>query len=91
MNLLISQQRKSVLDPISVRTATPNELENLAIFDFFNYPRLRTEVTSSLDMTHLMDIVENVTLVDGVLTASYARPDPETDWLSARNTMSLGP
>ena len=91
MNLLISQKRTSVRDPISVRTVTSNELEKLAIFDFFNCPRLRTKVGSSPDMTQLMDIVENIVLVDGVPLASYARPDPEADWFSTGNTMSLGP
>lgn len=91
INLLISQQRTSVLDPISVRTVLSNELEKLAIYDFFNYPRLHTEVGSSPDITQLMDIVENIALVDGVPLASYARPDPGADWFSTRNTMSPGP
>lgn len=35
----MAQQRRTVLEPTGIITAATNDLEYLAVFDFFNYPK----------------------------------------------------
>ncbi|PGH10588.1 hypothetical protein AJ79_05411 [Helicocarpus griseus UAMH5409] len=39
LRILLSQRSSSTLQPPSIKTPAPNELEYLEVFDFFNYPR----------------------------------------------------
>ncbi|KFZ01857.1 hypothetical protein V500_00587 [Pseudogymnoascus sp. VKM F-4518 (FW-2643)] len=78
LNLLMVQQRRSVLEPISSITPAPNELEYLDIFDFFIYPRLN--LGKSRNIQELMVISENVQPINRSLFTHYAIPDPENDW-----------
>jgi hypothetical protein len=47
----MSQTRHSVLSPTSTLIPGPNELEYLDVFDFFDYPRLRTKPSYNTQMT----------------------------------------
>lgn len=72
------QQRRSVLEPISIITLAPNEIEYLDVFDFFNYPRLN--LGNSRNLQEPMVIGENIQPINRSLFTHYAIPDPENDW-----------
>ncbi|KAL5353317.1 hypothetical protein ACLOAV_001353 [Pseudogymnoascus australis] len=78
LNLLMVQQRRSVLEPISIITLAPNEIEYLDVFDFFNYPRLN--LGNSRNLQEPMVIGENIQPINRSLFTHYAIPDPENDW-----------
>jgi hypothetical protein len=83
LNLLLSQQRHSVIDTTSIRTPAPIELEYLDTFDFFNYPRLPNALRDLQNMPDSMAVGSSPS-VNGFPTSDFAMPSPESDWLVFR-------
>ena len=81
-----------MLDPPSIRTPAPNELEYLDVFDFFNYPRVPiaigdgplTPVVSNEVANNARNVAAAVAapVQDFFLTTTFAMPNPESDWLT---------
>lgn len=84
LNLLLSQQRYSVIDATSVRTPAPVEIEYLDTFDFFNYPRLPNALRKLQNIPDSMAAAASLATVSGFTTSDFAMPNPESDWLVFR-------
>jgi hypothetical protein len=84
LNLLLSQQRHSVIDATSIRTPTLAEIEYLETFDFFNYPRLPAALRNLQSMPGSAMAGADSTSVSGFPTSDFAMPNPESDWLVFR-------
>jgi len=84
LSLLLSQQRHSVIDPISIRTPTLAEIEYLETFDFFNYPRLPAALRNLQSMPDSAMAGADSTTVSGFPISDFAMPNPESDWLVFR-------
>jgi hypothetical protein len=84
LNLLLSQQRHSVIDATSIRSPTVAEIEYLDTFDFFNYPRLPAALRNLQSMPDSVMAGADSTSVNGFPTSDFAMPNPESDWLVFR-------
>ena len=72
----MSQQPRSIIDPVDIRNPIPNELEYLDIFDFFNYPRLPTHFGNVPYASNAMQNAETPAPV-----TDFAMPNAALDWL----------
>ncbi|KAF5008989.1 hypothetical protein FDECE_4763 [Fusarium decemcellulare] len=79
---LTSTARHSSLEPTSTQVTSLSELDNIDVFDFFNYPRVSDRSTANPGgQAHL--VIRPQTMSDA--RADSARtgiPDPEADWLA---------
>ncbi|KAL6863540.1 fungal-specific transcription factor domain-containing protein [Trichoderma novae-zelandiae] len=71
---LTSSTRQSGSEPTSTQVTSLSELDNIDIFDFFNYPKLLEPRTSNGQAWQVQG-------VNGLTGESMRMPDPESDWL----------
>ncbi|KAL7811199.1 fungal-specific transcription factor domain-containing protein [Trichoderma aethiopicum] len=71
---LISSTRQSGSEPTSTQVTSLSELDNIDIFDFFNYPKLLEPRSANGQSWHTQG-------VNGLTGESMRMPDPESDWL----------
>ena len=84
LNLLLSQQRHSVIDATSIKTLAPVELDYLDIFDFFNYPRLPNALRNLSNVSDSANAAGSPASMTGLPSTQFATPNPESDWLVFR-------
>ncbi|RTE75584.1 hypothetical protein BHE90_009940 [Fusarium euwallaceae] len=73
---LTSTARHSSLEPTSTQVTSLSELDNIDVFDFFNYPRVSNQSTANLVIRP-----QTMNNIQGDTTRN-AVPDPEADWLA---------
>ncbi|GFP56056.1 lysine biosynthesis regulatory protein LYS14 [Trichoderma asperellum] len=71
---LTSSTRQSGAEPTSTQVTSLSELDNIDIFDFFNYPKLLEPRTGNGQAWQTQG-------VNGLTGESMRMPDPESDWL----------
>ncbi|KAL7936522.1 fungal-specific transcription factor domain-containing protein [Trichoderma chlorosporum] len=71
---LTSSTRQSGSEPTSTQVTSLSELDNIDIFDFFNYPKLLEPRTGNGQAWQTQG-------VNGLTGESMRMPDPESDWL----------
>ncbi|EHK44929.1 hypothetical protein TRIATDRAFT_151908 [Trichoderma atroviride IMI 206040] len=71
---LTSSTRQSGAEPTSTQVTSLSELDNIDIFDFFNYPKLLEPRTGNSQAWQTQG-------VNGLTGESMRMPDPESDWL----------
>ncbi|KAH6609766.1 c6 transcription factor [Trichoderma cornu-damae] len=71
---LTSSARQSGSEPTSTQVTSLSELDNIDIFDFFNYPKLLEPRTGNGQAWQIEG-------VNGLTGESMRMPDPESDWL----------
>lgn len=71
---LTSSTRQSGAEPTSTQVTSLSELDNIDIFDFFNYPKLSEPRTGNGQAWQTQG-------VNGLTGESMRMPDPESDWL----------
>ncbi|KAJ4242909.1 hypothetical protein NW757_011628 [Fusarium falciforme] len=73
---LTSTARHSSLEPTSTQVTSLSELDNIDVFDFFNYPRVSNQSTANLVIRpQTMNNIQGDSARNGI-------PDPEADWLA---------
>ncbi|KAI8675667.1 Zn(2)-C6 fungal-type domain-containing protein [Fusarium keratoplasticum] len=73
---LTSTARHSSLEPTSTQVTSLSELDNIDVFDFFNYPRVSNQSTANLVIRpQTMNNIQGDSTRNGI-------PDPEADWLA---------
>ncbi|PON23435.1 hypothetical protein TGAM01_v207669 [Trichoderma gamsii] len=72
--ILTSSTRESGAEPTSTQVTSLSELDNIDIFDFFNYPKLSEPRTGNGQAWQTQG-------VNGLTGESMRMPDPESDWL----------
>ncbi|TWU72463.1 hypothetical protein ED733_004112 [Metarhizium rileyi] len=79
--ILTSSTRRTGLDETASRTVALNELDNIDVFDFFNYPIIpsldSSDRNSQAQIHHLPGLVN----MGSDQSRAGAAPDPGSDWL----------
>ncbi|KAM0211705.1 hypothetical protein ACHAQD_010113 [Fusarium lateritium] len=76
---LTASARHSSLEPTSTQTTSLSELDNIDVFEFFNYPRVSGNSTGQSQL-QLQPMRSQA--LGGESTRSNGVPDPEADWLA---------
>ncbi|KAF5020324.1 hypothetical protein F66182_7655 [Fusarium sp. NRRL 66182] len=74
---LTSTARHSSLEPTSTQATSLSELDNIDVFEFFNYPRV---FTNSGSQSQLQSV--RAPAMGAESTRNNGVPDPEADWLA---------
>lgn len=78
---LTSSTRRTGLDKTSSHSVALSELDNIDVFDFFNYPKIPsldfTNQNGQAEIYHVHGLVK----MGGDQTRDGAAPDPDSDWL----------
>ncbi|KAF7563678.1 hypothetical protein G7046_g462 [Stylonectria norvegica] len=86
---LTSATRQSGLDPTSTQVTSLSELDNIDVFDFFNYPKILDPASmTSREQLHLVRFQPINEVGGGDSTRPNGVPDPESDWLAYGNSFS---
>ncbi|OBR06618.1 C6 transcription factor [Colletotrichum higginsianum IMI 349063] len=77
---LTSSTRRSGLEPTSTQVTSLSELDNIDVFDFFNYPKMSEPTRMANGQTNLLQ-AQAMSGLGGDSMRSTGVPDPESDWL----------
>ncbi|GJC83557.1 hypothetical protein ColTof4_08977 [Colletotrichum tofieldiae] len=77
---LTSSTRRSGLEPTSTQVTSLSELDNIDVFDFFNYPKMLEPTRAASGQTNLLQS-QAMSGLGGDSMRSTGLPDPESDWL----------
>ncbi|KAK2008432.1 hypothetical protein LZ32DRAFT_685288 [Colletotrichum eremochloae] len=78
---LTSATRRSGLEPTSTQVTSLSELDNIDVFDFFNYPKMSEPTRAANGHTNLLQPQAMSGLGGGDSMRTTGLPDPESDWL----------
>jgi hypothetical protein len=76
---LTSSTRESGVEHTSIQTATLSELDNIDVFDFFNFPKVAEPAARSMGGQHQTPY--HLAGMGNEAVGGNGMPDPETDWL----------
>ncbi|KAJ0384655.1 hypothetical protein COL922a_007919 [Colletotrichum nupharicola] len=78
---LTSSTRRSGLEPTSTQVTSLSELDNIDVFDFFNYPKMSHPQTRATNgQTNILQ-AQAMSGLGGDPMRCTGVPDPESDWL----------
>ncbi|KAK1983813.1 fungal-specific transcription factor domain-containing protein [Colletotrichum cereale] len=77
---LTSATRRSGLEPTSTQVTSLSELDNIDVFDFFNYPKISEPTRAASGHTNL-PLPQAMSGLGGDSMRTTGLPDPESDWL----------
>lgn len=81
MVTLTSSTRRSGLEPTSTQVTSLSELDNIDVFDFFNYPKMSDPQTRATNgQTNILQ-AQAMSGLGGDPMRCTGVPDPESDWL----------
>jgi hypothetical protein len=76
---LTSSTRQSGIEQTSIQTATLSELDNIDVFDFFNFPKVAEPASRNPNGQHQAPY--QLAGIGSEASGGNGMPDPETDWL----------
>ncbi|EXF81742.1 hypothetical protein CFIO01_04790 [Colletotrichum fioriniae PJ7] len=78
---LTSSTRRSGMEPTSTQVTSLSELDNIDVFDFFNYPKMSEPISRATNgQTNLLQ-PQVMSGLGGDSMRTTGVPDPESDWL----------
>ncbi|KAK2060818.1 hypothetical protein LY76DRAFT_614785 [Colletotrichum caudatum] len=84
---LTSATRRSALEPTSTQATSLSELDNIDVFDFFNYPKMTEPTRAANGHTNLLQ-PHAMSGLGGDSMRTTGLPDPESDWLGFNTPFS---
>lgn len=78
---LTSSTRRTGLDETASQSVSLNELDNIDVFDFFNYPKVPSPKSSNQNGQSDIYYLPGLVNMGSDQSRDGAAPDPEADWL----------